>query len=146
MSPAGFDAELPPPGFDTRDFEWFEDSILRWVGVAVFGAVLFAGGFLAPIDNGLETGFSVVIFGAIIIFFITGPLWLTVGGEAAFGALAAGATLMVLGLTALSGLDSNWNLTGTGLFVVGGAFVFTGSVAAFWRDLQLSVIDRKLVG
>jgi hypothetical protein len=145
-SPAGFDAELPPPGHDPRDFAWFEDSILRWIGVAVYGAVLFAGGLIAPIDNGVATGFSVVVLGAIVILFISGLLWLTVGGEAALGALAAGVTLMLLGIAALSGVDSNWNWTGTGLIVMGGAFIMLGSSAAFWRDLQLSVVDRKSVG
>ncbi|MFZ1024225.1 MAG: hypothetical protein WAN87_08825 [Thermoplasmata archaeon] len=143
---SGFDTELPPPGYDPRDFAWFEDAILRWIGVTVYGAVLFAGGLIAPIDGGLLAGLSVVIFGAIIILFISGLIWLTVGGEAAFGALAAGVTLMLLGITALSGFDPNWNWTGTGLLVIGGALVMVGSAAAYWRDIQLSGIDKKLVG
>ncbi len=113
------------------------------MGVGVYGAALFAAALIEPGNLGIETGIGLIVLGAIVILFISGLLWLTVGGEAAFGALAAGLTLILVGLLGLSGIISNWGGTVLGLAAAGAGFIVVGAAAASWCRGMLSKVSLE---
>jgi hypothetical protein len=124
--------------YHPRDFTYYEDRERRWTGVAIYGtililvAALLRGQGYVPV---IGLGVAMAAFGVMVIVIVAGVLLVLLWGEAAIGAIAAGLTLFVAGMTVLAGANTDWPLTILGLEAIGGACLVIGAGAAirYWK-------------
>jgi hypothetical protein len=140
-----FDALLRPRQYNPRDFAFYEDVMHRWIAVALFGLIVFGVSALVLVPRvPLTSGAIILVFlGGVVILALVGFLT-EVEGEAGFAGLAAGLTLVVVGLLGLSGTDPSWPMTVVGLVVAGiSCMVLGGGKALMARSALLAYAEPQ---